>query len=256
MPYKDPEKAREAKRKWDREHRRGKQRKVWWGYGYPDSMPDDWRDVASESGYELLAMFHDQDVTAAGEVKEPHWHIVVRLSHAGSIDDAKAALLPLGIKEKSIQWRDSWSAVARYLCHLDDPNKTQYSPDHVLEFGGADYLTAINRQKDKYRIIAAMQDWVTENDCQSFAKLLDYARDNDMEWFMALCDNCAVIMREYIKSRRYDQREKATMKAALENYNKTIQDYRQFDKWFKAAAAAVVDEQVPDECYWYNGDGS
>lgn len=215
MPYKDPEK----KKQWEREHRKGKRRKIWWGYGYPDSMPENWRELASESGYEILAMFHDQDVTLDGELKEPHWHVAVRLAHMGGIEDAKEALLPLGVKEKSVQWRDSWRAVARYLCHLDDPNKTQYSPDHVLEFGGADYLSAISLQKDKYRIVAAMQDWVVDNDCKSFAKLMDYARENDMEWFMALCDNCAIIMREYVKSRRYDAKD-AAEKAAFERYAK------------------------------------
>lgn len=203
MPYKDPEK----KKRWEQENRRGKQHAIWWGYLYEDSSPENWLDLARESGYEMLAMLHDRDVTAAGELKEPHWHVVVRLSHAGSRADAEEALLPLGVKKASIQYRDSWTAVARYLCHLDDPNKTQYSPEHVVEMGGADYLQAINRTRDKYRVIAAMQDWVIENNCRSFAHLMDYARANDMEWFMALCDNCAVIMREYIKSRRYDEDE-------------------------------------------------
>lgn len=207
MPYKDPEQQKAYKKQWDKEHRQGKQRKVWWGYGYPDSMPEDWREIASKSGYEMLAMFHDEDVTLDGMLKEPHYHVAVRLAHAGSIDDAKAALLPLGVKEKSIQWRDSWCAVARYLCHMDDPNKTQYTPDKVLEFGGADYLAAISRAKDKYRIVSAMQAWVNETDCYSFSVLMDYARENDMEWFMALCDNCSVVMREYIKSKRYDRRD-------------------------------------------------
>lgn len=207
MPYKDPEKAKAAKRKWDQEHRKGKQHAIWWGYGYPNTMPDNWRDIASKSGYEMLAIFHDRDVTEEGELKEPHWHVAVRLSHAGTLEDAKEALLQLGVKEPSIQWRDSWRGVARYLCHMDDPNKAQYCPDVVLEFGGADYLSAISRQKDKYRVVAAMQDWVVENDCVSFAELMDYARDNDMEWFMALCDNCSIVMREYVKSRRYDKKD-------------------------------------------------
>lgn len=249
MPYKDPEK----KKQWEREHRRGKQRAIWWGYGYPDTMPDNWRELASESGYELLAMFHDQDVTLDGELKEPHWHIAVRLSHAGTIDDAKEALLPLGVKEPSVQWRDSWRAVARYLCHLDDPNKTQYSPDHVLEFGGADYMTAINRQKDKYRIIAGMKQWVRETDCTSFAKLFDHAEENDMEWFMALCDNCAVIMREYIKSRRYDAMEerneqrRAAARARLERRVRESEILRDFNE-------GVMDPDEPDpdapRCSW------
>jgi len=205
MPYKDPEKAKAAKKKWDEEHRSaGKLRKIWWGYLYEDSAPDDFIDLMRESGYEGFAMKHDRDLTAAGEVKEPHWHVVVRFSHAVQAKEAKEVLTAFGVKPASVQFRDSWSAVARYLCHLDDPNKTQYSPEHVVEFGGADYLSAINRSADKYRIVAAMQDWVIETECSSFAVLFDYARDNDMEWFMALCDNCSIVMREYIKSRRYD----------------------------------------------------
>lgn len=226
MPYKDPEK----KKQWEKEHRKGKQRAIWWGYGYPDTMPEDWRDRASESGYEILAMYHDQDVETDGKPKEPHWHVAVRLAHAGTIDDAKEILLRLGIKEKSIQWRDSWRSVARYLCHLDSPNKTQYSPEHVLEFGGADYMTAIQRSAEKYRIVAAMQEWVIESNCRSFAKLMDYARENDMEWFMALCDNCAIPMREYIKSRRYDAAEAAEMeraKAAREKEDKGWEHLRE-----------------------------
>lgn len=30
------------------------------------------------------------------------------------------------------------------------------------------------------------------------------ARANELEWFMALSDNCAIFMREYLKSYRYD----------------------------------------------------
>ena len=208
MAYKDKEKQREYQREWDKKNRKGKSHKIWWGYGYEDSMPDNWRELAGESGYEILAMFHDKDLTATGEIKEPHWHIAVRLSHAGKIQDAKEALLPLGVKEASLQWRDSWTAVARYLCHMDDPNKAQYDPNLVLEFGGADYLNATNRTADKYRVVAEMQDWVdsgmNEGIAPSFKALCDYARLNELTWFMALCDNTAIIMREYCKSARYD----------------------------------------------------
>lgn len=214
MAYADKEKQKAYQREWEKKHRKGKQHKIWWGYLYEDSAPDNWLDIARESGYEMLAMKHDKDVTAAGEVKETHIHVVVRLAHAGDLKDAKEALLPLGIKEASIQYRDSWTAVARYLCHMDDPNKAQYDPADVIEIGGADYLQAINRTADKYRIVAEMQDWVieeTENGQvpRSFADLCNFARESNLEWFMALCDNTAIIMREFCKSIRadyYDQR--------------------------------------------------
>lgn len=209
MPYKDQEKAKEAKKRWEEKNRKGKQRKIWWGYLYPDSAPEDWLDQARKSGCEMLAMFHDQDLDATGLEKEPHWHVVVRFSHAVTAKEAKEFLVPLGVKEASIQYRDSWTAVARYLCHMDDPNKAQYDPSLVVEIGGADYLNAINRTADKYRVVAEMQDWVAEpmnsgNQPRSFGELNDFSRINNLEWFMSLCDNSAVIMREFCKSKRYD----------------------------------------------------
>lgn len=205
MPYKDKEK----KRQWERENRAGKRHKIWWGYLYEDSAPENFLDLMRESGVEGLAMKHDRDTTADGEVKEPHWHVIVRFAHTVQAGEAKELLTSFGCKEQSVQYRDSFTAVARYLCHMDDPNKAQYNPADVVEFGGADYLAAINRNSDKYRVIAEMQDWVCKPIAdgerpKSFGDLNDYARAENLEWFMALCDNSAVIMREFCKSKRYD----------------------------------------------------
>lgn len=204
MPYKDKEKQREAQRRWEQKNRKGKTRTIWWGYLYEDSAPENFLDLMRESGMEGLAMKHDRDVTAAGELKEPHWHVVVRFAHAVQVKEAKEVLTAFGCKEQSIQYRDSWTAVARYLCHLDDPNKAQYDPADVVEFGGADYLTAINRASDKYRVVDEMCGWAKENHCYSFKQLVDFARAENLEWFMALADNSAIFMREYLKSYRYD----------------------------------------------------
>ena len=80
MPYKDPEKQREAQRRYEEKNRKGKQRTIWWAYLYEDSAPENFLDLMRESGMEGLAMKHDRDVTAAGEVKEAHWHVVVRFT--------------------------------------------------------------------------------------------------------------------------------------------------------------------------------
>ena len=85
---------------------------------------------------------------------------------------------------------------------MDDPNKGRIQPRRCCRIGGADYLAAINRAADKYRIISEMCDWAKENRIYSFNKLVDYARANELEWFMALPDNCAIFMREYLKSYR------------------------------------------------------
>ena len=211
MPYKDPEKKKE----WEKQHRgRGTLKTIWWGYLYKDSAPADYETRIRESGHECVWAQHDKDVTVTGEIKEDHTHVAVRFSHAVNAATAKALLTSFGVKEASVQWRDSWRAVCRYMTHMDDPNKYQYDPSVVRECGGADWREAISRTSDKYRIVAEMQDWcddeanVRANGCPpQYNDLMRYARTNNQEWFMALCDNCSVVMREYCKGNRHDWRD-------------------------------------------------
>ena len=54
MPYKDPEKQREAQRRYEEKNRKGKQRTIWWAYLYEDSAPENYLDLMRESGMEGL----------------------------------------------------------------------------------------------------------------------------------------------------------------------------------------------------------
>lgn len=211
MPYKDPEK----KKAWEQKKRgKGARHQIWWGYLYENSSPVDWRTLIRESGYECVWACHDKDVTAAGEPKEPHVHVAVRFSHTVDADIAKDVLASFGVKEASVQFRDSWRAVCRYMVHMDDPDKYQYDPSIVEECGGADWRVEIYRTSEKYAIVCAMQDWCDDpenrkpNGCPpQFSDLMRFARKNNQEWFMALCDNSAIVMREYCKGNRHDWRD-------------------------------------------------
>lgn len=217
MPYKDKEKQREAQRRYEKKKRgKGKLHAIWWGYLYLDSAPDDWETRIRESGYECVWAMHDKDVRPTGEIKETHVHVAVRFSHAVDVAAAKELLSSFGVKEPSVQYRDSWRAVCRYMVHMDDPDKYQYDPSIVCECGGADWKTEIYRSSDKYRAIAEMQDWCDAdenrrpNGCPAqFNDLMRYARENNQEWFQALCDNSSIVMREYCKGNRHDWRDDA-----------------------------------------------
>lgn len=125
MPYKDPEK----KKQWERKNRgKGTTKAIWWGYLYFDSAPENWEQLIRESGYEAVWAVHDKDVRPTGEVKETHAHVAVRFSHAVDLETAKAVLTSFGVKEASVQYRDNWRAVCRYMVHMDDPDKYQYDP--------------------------------------------------------------------------------------------------------------------------------
>ena len=48
-----------------------------------------------------------------------------------------------------------------------------------------------------------MIDWCEETDCISYAQLLRYARAERYDWFRVLCDSSTLVIKEYLKSRKW-----------------------------------------------------
>lgn len=179
--------------------RAGQRGRNWMAIGYPESMPEDWRDYLATLGVRVVVSpLHCDDINATGESKKPHHHILFMFDSVKSPDQVKEIAdylnSPVPMKQ------DSAVGAARYLCHLDNPEKAQYEICDVIEFGGADYLSLINRISDKYRLIAEMMDWCDEQGQYSFAALMRFSRSENEEWFRALCDNAGWAMKEYMKS--------------------------------------------------------
>ena len=98
----------------------------------------------------------------------------------------------------------------RYLIHLDNPEKYQYSVEEVKSHGGIDvdkYFKATSSQR--YEMIREMIDFVNENNILEMKDLIDYASKNRFDdWFPLLCDNSLIIMDAYIRSNRNSQTRK------------------------------------------------
>lgn len=99
---------------------------------YPDSELyncDELLEVAK--GFpEYAFILHDKDCFAdTGELKKPHYHVVVR---------CKPALLStiqnkfVGLPSRFIEYSHEFKWCLRYLLHLDDVSKFQYSQNAVV----------------------------------------------------------------------------------------------------------------------------
>lgn len=64
---------------------------------------------------------------------------------------------------------------ARYLCHLDNPEKAQYEKSDVMSLGGVSYLEVIGTASDKSTAIFEMQEFCEYYDVVSFYALAKYA---------------------------------------------------------------------------------
>lgn len=159
----------------------------------------DWRDKLEDFCVPFfVSPLHANDIDPTGEPKKPHYHVLIMFDGVKTQDQAKEVFESIG--GVGCEKVASLRGYARYLCHLDNPDKYIYDINQVFSFGSADYFGIISLPTDKYDAIADMMDWIDREHCISFARLLRYARDNNEIWFRSLCDNSTVVMREYIKS--------------------------------------------------------
>lgn len=167
---------------------------------YPESAPDGWRETLA--GYFVPAFvspLHDRDINAAGnEPKKAHYHVMVMFEGKKSDEQVKAIFDSIGgVGLESVA---SLRGYARYLCHLDNPEKAQYNPSDVVSLNGSDYSYTIGIVADKYKAVREMIAFCRDNGIVSYAQLLEYAAVEQDSWFRVLCDSGTVVMKEYLKS--------------------------------------------------------
>ena len=179
-----------------------KRTRNWTTIVYPESAPDNWQLILEEEMVPaLISPLHDKDVEATGEVKKPHYHVVIMFSGVKTMKQAKEVFDK--INGVGIQQVKDVRAIARYLTHMDSADKAQYDINDVVALSGADYHSMIEAPSDKYQSIKEMMFWIKENDIIMYADLLEYASINRPDWFRTLCNNGTVVIREYLRSVQY-----------------------------------------------------
>lgn len=169
---------------------------------YPDSAPENWQEILSDQLVPaFISPFHDKDLNPDGKEKKPHWHVMIMYEGVKTIEQASEVFDKIGgVGCEVVQ---SLRGYSRYLCHLDNPEKHQYSSEQVRSLCGADYAGSIGLVTDKYKAIGEMIDFCVEFNIISYSELLEYCRMNRFDWFRVLCDNGTVVMKEYLKSKSW-----------------------------------------------------
>lgn len=172
---------------------------------YPESAPDNWQDILMEYAIPAyISPLHDRDINPTGEPKKPHYHVMLMFDGKKSVAQVTEIFATIG--GVGCQVIQSVRGYARYLCHLDNPEKAQYDTADVRSIS-ADYIGTIGLAIDKYTAIGEMQDFCECYDVNSFYALAKYARKNRPDWHRILCDCGSVFMREYLKSRKWSKEE-------------------------------------------------
>lgn len=178
--------------------------RTWTFVLYPESAPEHWREQLDELHIEWVeSPLHDRDINANGEPKKPHIHILLIFGGVKSYEQIKE--ITDGLGQPIPQRCHNARALVRYMAHLDNPEKAQYSVADIIGHGGADVAEFLRPSaSERYDIIRDMMDFCASADIVEFEDLCDYARTAEFDrWFPLLCDSAAYIMRTYLSSRRH-----------------------------------------------------
>lgn len=167
---------------------------------YPDSAPENWQEILSEQFVPaFISPLHDKDKNPTGEPKKSHWHVMLMFDGVKTAEQATEIFKKIGgVGCEVVQ---SQRGYARYLCHMDNPEKEPYNAENVRQLCGADYNGSIGLVTDKYKAIGEMIDYCEENGIVSYSELLMYCRMERFDWFRVLCDNGTFVIKEYLKSK-------------------------------------------------------
>lgn len=110
--------------------------------------------VCKEVSIEYFIILHDRDITPTGELKRPHYHIVIETAErirAGTILNRYAKLLDVDKTLIQIEPCLNYNYHIRYLLHLDDESKAKYAPHEILTNAPRQLQLAFKNQTDKLK---------------------------------------------------------------------------------------------------------
>lgn len=154
--------------------------RYWAGIIYPDSCPEDWQEKMRMSGLEILVSpIHDRDIAnpKTGELKKPHRHVIAMWRSTTTRKNAERFFEQFN-GPRAILRLESPRGMARYLIHLDDPQKAQYDPDDVIEINDASWTKlAFSEHSDE--TVATVLDVVANDGISSYYDLLRTCQANE-----------------------------------------------------------------------------
>lgn len=160
--------------------------------GQETTCPDNWAEILSDLAVKCaVSPLHDKDVLPTGELKKAHRHVVIAFDGVKTEKQAREVFEKIGgVGAEPVQ---SLWAYTRYLTHLDNLEKAQYSSLDVLTFGGYEYkryaVTKDDEEKETVRNIGTIFNICSENSMYDFADTAEYLMAEEPKLFTTFRKN-------------------------------------------------------------------
>lgn len=174
---------------------------------YPDSAPKNWIEILKSLAIAMfISPLHSPVINTNDEhERKKHYHVVIMFDGPKTITQAlKISELVNGSHAIRLE---SLRGYARYICHLDNPEKEQF-PDYlnnVISLAGADYYDVISLVTDKYIVLEEIRGFIEKYDIYSFYLLAKYAAQYKESWNRILTDKSTLYIKNYLSSRAWSK---------------------------------------------------
>lgn len=185
---------------------------------YPESAPSNWLQIL-DSYHVAMAispLHHPGKSTAEpgepeGIERKEHHHVMIfygstkTKKQAEEIAKSVNGTIPFPIHSKE--------GYARYLCHLDSPDKEQFDIDQVKQLGGLVYKDNIGVPYNRPTVIREMIKHIRSEGLFSFSYFVDWCATNNDTWFRSLISDCGYIIKEYMQSCYWEMKNQSELSA-------------------------------------------
>lgn len=179
---------------------------------YPDSCNPKWIEILTQLQQPFFWILHDSDINPDGSKKKPHYHVMIMFENPRSVNSIANYSLMCGgngYLEQIISRR----GYARYLCHLDNPEKFQYNPEKCIHaLCGADYAKEIislaEAKANKLMMITEILQFIDDNQIHIYADLIRFCAHLRPDWLEILMGSSGHLVKDYIRSEAYGYKDK------------------------------------------------
>ena len=159
---------------------------------YPESAPDGWVEKLKDTHIPcFISPLHDQDINPDGELKKPHYHVMIMFPSVKTKDQAIETISLIGgVGCETIATRRGY---ARYLIHKDNPEKHQYDESDVIALSGCDYYETCSLVSDKYQVLDQVIKFIKQENIDNVLQLYEFADNNGyFDWKRIIQDKSFV----------------------------------------------------------------
>lgn len=150
---------------------------------YPESAPTNWREILDETHMRWIeSPLHDKDTNPDGEIKKPHWHIL--LSADGPITAGAVAKIIKPLNGPIAKKVGSAKGLVRYMIHMDNPEKFQYQREEIVGHNGADVDSYFEMSfSARLSILKEIMQFIFENKIDNYSDFVMICIMKSDDWF-------------------------------------------------------------------------